>query len=36
MFVRQAAAQFERFTGRPAPLEAMVNALRRAISPVKV
>ena len=35
MFTRQAAAQFERFTGQPAPLEDMVKALRRAISPVK-
>lgn len=32
MFVRQAARQFELFTGRPAPLEVMREALRRAIS----
>lgn len=36
MFVRQAAAQFELFTGEPAPLEAMRHALRRGISPVRV
>lgn len=34
MFVRQAAAQFEFFTGRPAPLESMRDTLRRGISPV--
>jgi 3-dehydroquinate dehydratase/shikimate dehydrogenase len=32
MFVRQAARQFELFTGRPAPLEVMRAALRHAIS----
>ena len=36
MFIRQAAAQFERFTGRPAPVEVMRDALRRGISPVKL
>ncbi|HEX6984201.1 MAG TPA: shikimate dehydrogenase, partial [Planctomycetaceae bacterium] len=36
MFVRQAAAQFERFTGRPAPVEVMRETLRRGISPVKI
>lgn len=36
MFIRQAAAQFERFLGRPAPLKVMLEALRRAISPVKL
>ena len=36
MFVRQAAVQFERFTGQPAPLEAMRGAMREGISPVKV
>lgn len=35
MFVRQGAAQFQRFIGQPPPLEAMLKALRRAISPVK-
>jgi 3-dehydroquinate dehydratase/shikimate dehydrogenase len=32
MFVRQAARQFELFTGRPAPLEVMRKTLRHAIS----
>ncbi len=36
MFVRQAAAQFERFTGQTPPLEGMSKALRQAISPVKL
>jgi shikimate 5-dehydrogenase len=36
MFVRQAAVQFELFTGQTAPLEAMRAALRQGISPVKV
>jgi 3-dehydroquinate dehydratase/shikimate dehydrogenase len=36
MFVRQAAAQFERFTGRAAPVEVMRETLRRGISPVKI
>lgn len=35
MFVRQAAAQFEKFTGRSAPLDAMRAALRKGISPVR-
>ncbi|MFQ5732683.1 MAG: shikimate dehydrogenase [Planctomycetaceae bacterium] len=34
MFVRQAAAQFEFFTGKPAPVEFMREALRRGISAV--
>ena len=34
MFVRQAAAQFELFTGKPAPLPVMREAFRRAISAV--
>ncbi len=34
MFVRQAAAQFEFFTNKPAPLETMREALRRGISAV--
>lgn len=36
MFVRQAARQFELFTGRKAPLDFMRATLRKAISPVKV
>ena len=35
MFVLQAAAQFERFTGKTPPVEEMKKALRRAISPIK-
>ncbi len=35
MFVRQAAAQFERFTDQKPPKDAMLQALRRAISPIK-
>ncbi|MDA1015548.1 MAG: shikimate dehydrogenase [Planctomycetota bacterium] len=34
MFVRQAAAQFELFTNRPAPLDLMRETLRRGISAV--
>ena len=34
MFVRQAAAQFELFTGQPAPVEFMRDTLRRGISAV--
>ena len=34
MFVHQAAAQFERFTGQAAPHDVMRDALRRGISPV--
>lgn len=34
MFVRQAAAQFERFTQQSAPLELMREKLREAISPL--
>lgn len=36
MFVRQAALQFELFTGRPAPLDVMRDALRRAISAARL
>jgi 3-dehydroquinate dehydratase/shikimate dehydrogenase len=36
MFIRQAAAQFELFTGQPAPLEQMREALRRELSPVRL
>ncbi|MBI1831254.1 MAG: shikimate dehydrogenase [Planctomycetes bacterium] len=35
MFVRQAALQFEIFTGQPAPLELMTNVVRQALSPVR-
>ena len=35
MFIRQAAAQFEVFAQRPAPLEVMRDALRRGISAVQ-
>ena len=34
MFIRQAALQFEQFTGRPAPLETMRETLRQSISAV--
>ena len=36
MFVRQAAAQFQRFSGESAPLDEMRAALRRGLSPVRV
>ncbi|HWL07995.1 MAG TPA: shikimate dehydrogenase [Planctomicrobium sp.] len=36
MFIRQAAAQFKRFTGRDVSLDDMRTTLRRAISPVRV
>ena len=35
MFVRQAAAQFTRFTGQPAPLEMLKETLRNSISAAK-
>lgn len=35
MFVRQAALQFELFTGQPAPLELMTSVVRQALSPVR-
>ena len=35
MFIRQAAAQFQYFTTRPAPLETMRTALRKCISAVR-
>jgi 3-dehydroquinate dehydratase/shikimate dehydrogenase len=35
MFVRQAAMQFEFFTGTDAPVESMRETMRRAISPVR-
>jgi 3-dehydroquinate dehydratase/shikimate dehydrogenase len=34
LFVRQAGAQFQHFTGREPPLELMSKVLRRALSPV--
>ena len=34
MFVRQAAQQFEMFTGQPGPLDQMRMTVRRAISPL--
>jgi 3-dehydroquinate dehydratase/shikimate dehydrogenase len=34
LFVRQAALQFQLFTGRPAPLELMRKVVKRALSPV--
>jgi 3-dehydroquinate dehydratase/shikimate dehydrogenase len=34
MFVRQAALQYEYFTGRAAPIDVMRDALRRGISAV--
>jgi len=36
MFIRQAAAQYELFTGQSAPLDVMREALRRGISPVTI
>ena len=34
LFVRQAALQFQLFTGRPAPLDLMHKAVKRSLSPV--
>ncbi len=34
LFVRQAALQFQLFTGRPPPVELMRKAVKRALSPV--
>jgi shikimate 5-dehydrogenase len=36
MFVRQAARQYEYFTGQAAPIEVMRDTLKKAISVVKV
>lgn len=36
MFVRQAARQFDKFTGQPASLDLMRATLRQAISPVRI
>ncbi len=35
MFIRQAALQFELFTGQPAPEDLMREELKKAIGPVK-
>lgn len=35
MFIRQAAAQFERFTGKPSPLDELRETLRKGISAAK-
>jgi len=35
MFIRQAALQFEQFTGQMAPLEVMRETFRRGISAVR-
>jgi 3-dehydroquinate dehydratase/shikimate dehydrogenase len=35
MFVHQAAAQFERFTGQAATVDVMREALRKGISPIR-
>ncbi len=34
MFIRQAAMQFELFTGKPPPIEYMTKVIRRALAPV--
>jgi 3-dehydroquinate dehydratase/shikimate dehydrogenase len=36
LFLRQAVAQFELFTGRGAPVEKMGQVVRKALSPVKI
>jgi 3-dehydroquinate dehydratase/shikimate dehydrogenase len=36
MFIRQAAAQFERFTGKSVDLADLRETLRRGISPAKL
>jgi 3-dehydroquinate dehydratase/shikimate dehydrogenase len=36
LFIRQAALQFEHFTGRPAPVDLFRKVVRRALSPVAV
>src|SRR5262249_58495706 len=36
LFVRQAALQFQRFTGRDAPVELMRAIVKRALSPVTI
>ncbi len=36
LFIRQAALQFEQFTGRPAPVELFRKVIRKALSPVLI
>ena len=36
MFVRQAALQFQLFTGKEAPLEVMRKVVRKALSPLNL
>jgi 3-dehydroquinate dehydratase/shikimate dehydrogenase len=36
LFVRQAALQYQLFTGQPAPLEVMRSVVKRALSPVAI
>ncbi len=36
LFLRQAALQFEYFTGQPAPVELFRRVVRRALSPVAI
>ncbi|MFO0879214.1 MAG: type I 3-dehydroquinate dehydratase [Gemmataceae bacterium] len=36
MFIRQAALQFEHFTGRPAPVALFQQVIRKALSPVAI
>jgi 3-dehydroquinate dehydratase / shikimate dehydrogenase len=36
LFVRQAALQFQLFTGRPAPLDMMQKVVKKALSPVAI
>jgi 3-dehydroquinate dehydratase/shikimate dehydrogenase len=36
LFIRQAAYQFECFTGQPAPVELFRRVVRRALSPVAI
>jgi 3-dehydroquinate dehydratase/shikimate dehydrogenase len=35
-FIRQAALQFEQFTGRPAPVDLFRKVIRKALSPVLI
>ena len=36
LFIRQAALQFEHFTGREAPVDLFRKVIRRALSPVAI